>query len=1485
MIDFNLLPSLTRTIIVLFAFNIKKLKKLPVLQRKCLIKIGFYIRIIKYDYLLRIMTKMAKHNYKKSKLKYVLLASVCATAFAFSGIAAACGNDSSDEKDDDKTVAKEDTQLLKNGNFEIFTVPEKKEGGNEPLYLIKTPENWTRGGTSSYTMSGIISTSETAWDKMTDENLEADLDYNNKLDSSSSDYLNQYIDYNGMKSSDVLYKNQYEALRDDYKEDEEPPADRKDRIENPQTHYNVTKKDGKLVCTIDGKEQPVYEDAKGEYFLEYDEDKDEYKQPISNVLMLHNYATSRNGIAQTYSSVEVELPANTAAEISLWVKTSYLRFSQGKDVTQDRGANVSVTQTVGSSTIDKFTISCINTEKLLGKGIYKDETAVIEDKYNGWVEYTVYVNACDFASSKIKLELGLGESGYTTEGYAFFDDVKVTKYASLNDSDSYIKNKDKLDKDNTCNLSSDASEKIFKADSYKRNDGNVSEERNSKDFHYYIDLASERSDGQSEDTTYKPVSFADAKVGYTVDSDNYVSSKKAISDSNLINFTSDNVIAVDSSWKLPFTNKTEFGPINTGDDRLALVNTTSSPFKSSQTKYADRLNLALASAATLPKNSAANHNNMLVLLSAYGAAYTASFDLNIDAEGYKIVSFWVKTSDMNGSTAATVKITELVDGKKNDDNTAQITLDTTDKVTNIGTEENEKDIFDGWVQCFFFVKNELNKSADFTIDFSFGNTTISGTDVHSYKYGYAALANMQTLNVDEDIFAYTGSGDNTATLTIVEDEEKQTHVFDDAYGSLSHTIKNDMVIPASYKGVNGGSSAVTNNKFVSLPYDDINNNYYFNADKKTDCIFTGLINKDNFKDGNYLNTDWYKSLAIMYPKTSSMSALDYWYEIFGRKSVQPLIIYNKMRTSYVEERDANKDNFTNYYIKDENGVFNKVSDTPNAKFDEKETYYSSKDVMNYGYIGEDSSVSANSYATISVRVKVSKGAVAYIYLVDTSAGKKVHKFSAPSYSFYYDVEGNVLKAEPKKNATITEQRENVLYTLREDGLYEDRDGKLFANTWNYGKSYYDESITYYDKNGNAFSIEDLEDGVVYYSDKTATVEANHYLVTTSGDKIYEYKDGNYYYIVEGKTQSDIITPFETKYARYNYDNLSEDYTVEIKGSEHSDWVTVNFIVHAGSAAKSYRLELWSGQRENATQADNKEGEFVMFDYSYLTVSDDTLRTDYENDIIKQYQSELAKIGKLENIASNDKNIAYYEKLAKDNKITVKTDYEAHYYTYSLYDSADFKPFNKTVADENASGYDYSVSDQSESLAYLRVNEDDAITVFTDYTNIDKTVTLNEGNDDTTDDDTTTDEEDKGSDGSIWLLASSIILVVALVFAIIAIFLKDFIKKRRRNKVTSKNNYNQRRTNRYKRKLGLKNEEIVEVENTSKPDEAETDATANDETPVEETPAEEEKTEESADDAAPEVEEAKDEAPVEETPAPDAEEKAEEPEEKPEDTQE
>ena len=1343
---------------------------------------------------------MSKHNYKKSRLKYVFLAFTCATAFAFSGIASACGNNEPEEETD--KTKKEDTQLLKNGNFEFFTIPETQKGGNDPIYLIKTPENWSHGGTTSYTMSGILSTSETAWEKINADTLADDLDINNKLDSSAANYLEEYIDYNGMKSSDILYKDQYEALKseDDYKEDEVIPENRKDKIENPGTHYNVHKKDGALYATVDGKEVPVYTDEDGEYFLEYDEETGEYGKPISNVLMVHNYATSHNGIAQHYSSVEVELPSNTAAEISVWVKTSYLKFSKGKDVTQDRGANITVTQTVGSSTLDNFEISCINTEKLLAEG-------KIDDTYNGWVEYTIYVNACDFATTKIKIELGLGDTGYTTEGYAFFDDVSVTKYVSLDKSESFAQNEDKLST-TTCTISTDKSEKVYKVDSYKRNDNPV-DARYSNNFHYLIDLASEQSEGS--DNAYSPINFGTVKhlsVGYTVDDDNYVSSKSDIGKVPSLGFNGNNIKAVDDAWRLPFKTG-----LTTNEDFLAYTSTNHT-FTASETSYYEKLNKALSGAAGLPKNPDNNVNNMLVMLSAYGAAYTSSFDLSIKREGYQIISFWVKTSDMNGNTAATLSITQ----KGNDENTASFTVDTTGIVTDIGDTDSEKDIYDGWVQCFFFVHNELekdgNKDADtFTVKFNFGNTTIKGTQVQSYTPGWVALANMQRLNVDEDIFSYTGSGDYTASLTISEEAEKFTQAFDEAYANQSHEIKNDLVNASSFKGVNGGSSAIVNNGHVSIPFDEFNNNVDKNGNK-----FTGLLNKEYFVDGNYSDKSWYNTLLDNF-NASGLDALTAWNQIFGTKSVQPLIINSTTRTSYVEEQTPNEKNFGSYYVK-KDGVFVRASTLENAKFDANETYYTLTEVINYGYIGSDSKVSAESYSTISVRVKASANATAYVYLVDTSAGKNLLSFGAPSYSFYYDVDGNVLKEEPQKDWTLAEQRDNILYTLRDDGLYEDKNGNLYANLWNYSKLYY-ANIDYYDLSGKKYSIDDLVDGVTYYdsADETTRKEADHYLVTGSGIKVYQCLNGVYHYIVEGKTQSETVNKFDSQYARYDFSNVSEDYMVKIVGKDHLDgngnpeWVTVTFVIHAGNEEKSYRLELWSGKRDSRKQGSTATNDAtVIFDYSYTSVSDDSAKNEYEQEIINAYLNEFAAHGKLDKLSGIDttgKNIAYFEKLAKENDISIDTQYKAHYYTFSLYDSADFLPFNKEVASDGATGYDYSVTDQSETLAYLWINdtERNEYNVFVDYSVIDKSISLNNPTDNDTDD----KDEDKENDGSIWLLASSIILVIALVFAIIAIFLRDALKKVRRNKVTSKNNYDQRKTNRYKRKLHLKQEEIVEVD--------------------------------------------------------------------------
>ncbi|MDE7214563.1 MAG: hypothetical protein K2N68_01845, partial [Clostridia bacterium] len=124
--------------------------------------------------------------------------------------------------------------------------------------------------------------------------------------------------------------------------------------------------------------------------------------------MLHNYPTDSNynGIHQYYTSQSITLEANTAAEISVWVKTSNLKFARGYSQLneEDRGAYIEVTQSVGGNTVDPFRIQAINTEKIL-----KDNPN-LDNSSNGWIKYTVYVEGCDFGESTVTLNLGLGQS-------------------------------------------------------------------------------------------------------------------------------------------------------------------------------------------------------------------------------------------------------------------------------------------------------------------------------------------------------------------------------------------------------------------------------------------------------------------------------------------------------------------------------------------------------------------------------------------------------------------------------------------------------------------------------------------------------------------------------------------------------------------------------------------------------------------------------------------------------------------------------------------------------------------------------------------------------------------------------------------------------------------------------------------------------------------------------------------------------------------
>ena len=1296
------------------------------------------------------MNEKNKAKFKKFLTGAAVFATSCALVFA-----PACSTTDDGEDEDENTSTKLDTQLIKNGNFEFYD-------DNDGTYFISSPDNWSLGttGNSSNSMSGVIDVSKSGWDKLTDPTLPETLENNDDLEDDDEDK----VDYNGALTDDLPFANPHDATSSD------AATDNYEYIENPFTHEYSYDEDGNVLNAA-GEKVTTYTDEDGNVYLD-----EELTNPLeTSVLMLHNYRKSYYTGTETYcqSSSTITLEASTAAAISVWVKTSDLYFDGATNertaVNGDRGAYIQVNTTIGGNSLDSFRIRNIDTEKLNPDG-----------ENNGWVEYTIYVEASSFASTTVSITVGLGEDSiYTVEGYAFFDDISFTKYmngSELRDAvneghdDSYF---DSLVAKSTSLPLDPDGKSVYRVDKEVSQtnggtDGSVIEsvkENNFSDRYFYIDLAS---------TSVKnAVEFAkdNTAAGLTVDKTNtgsYVSSKNTNFTRNAIGTLSNGA----SNAYLPskLIGKAGKNPNENGllvnDDLLATLTVTDAEGWTTDLggDYSEILTEALKSAAALP--GADGSTTALVMLSANGAAYQAEItdsQFTVAAESYTLVSFWVKTADMDGNTAATVTVKDVND----EDNLSNFTIDSTDVGT--VTINDVEDVYNGWVQCFVRVSNTTEEEQTFKICVNLGLTTIQGTTPTSYRAGWLTVANMSVTNLDEDVYGYTSSGTYLATLSFSEESESTAGHFDSEL--TENKIKEDLSIPSSYKGVNGASAEVVNLGNSQPDYDATNLN-----------AFAGLINKEYLD--NYKGCEWYSAIKALENINDNE---EIWNTLAGKYSVQPLLIVNTAR-SFADKTSA---------------------------------------IYNYGYIGKDSTISASGYMAVSVRVKVSEGAVANIYLTDTDASsKQVLGFELPEYTFWYDDDGNILKGEPKENASVAELRENIAYTLRKDGLYENGDGKLYANFYNLER-YYDvefEHESFYDEDGNLVKFEDLVQGEIYYADQAKTKYAPHYLIAGSNtSKVYKYNEGvgsaaTYYYMVEEVANTDMVVyGVDTSRASLRYDNTDAEatpyqFTIDARTAEGAakyagKWVTVTFYIHGGSEAKNYRLELWSGYRDEET-SNQSEGSYVLFDYSSVSIDEEgynNLVSYYTGEIIDEYKKIVGS-----ELADNNGNIADFEELAGTKLDTY--NYSAIYYTYTLYDSATFVPFNAEVADEDATGYAYNYSDYSESLGFLKI-EDDTIggeitmSAFIDYSVVDKSIELS-GSTDVDDD--TDEEETTDNNSNIWLLAASIAIVIAILIAIISIVIKDLLKRRRRRKTAGKNSYNFNRNKRYVRKYVKANGEAPEI---------------------------------------------------------------------------
>ncbi len=851
----------------------------------------------------------------KWKKRWALGLSLTMAAVLSLGVFAACNNpDGGDEEEEDSAAIPADTQLLKNGDFEFYSEMTKDE--DELRAILNTPSNWSfsSGSPSSDTKSGLVDLKY--WESITKSKYEyksvTDA-YTNWDKGSIYDKLNFYY-----KCDNPSNNKDYDVFEDAY--DALTSSSDEKKFFNEHAFSSVDFEDvqylAKELGTGEAQTAPVLHGGE--------------EQKGTGVLMIHNRRTSDGavGTAQSYSSsTTITLNAGTSAKISVWVKTAQLRHYysdlkenegdlDGLPVTSEAGAYIGVTQTVGGTTLDQMQIKNINTEVTNG-GADADN--------NGWERYTVYVRASTFATTTVKLVLGLGQGNSddryeAVNGYALFDDVKC----------EIIGNGDfptTLAGTYTCDINDKKNDKLFDATKlYNANNDYA------KDF--AIDLyAGNNALALNSDNV---------DIGLTKETSGTLTYTSEDIDSSLNDNTTDSSVLAD---KKSITGVMSLSDIK-GSSNGYLSNIAEKDFE----------------------NFPFTNENVLLLLSTNGAAYTAkmtSTTFTVKKDHPLLVSFFVKTSEViTGRTGATIT---LVDGETK---TTISAFDST-KIATVDIDDKNKDIYDGWVQCFFFVSNDTDDATNteegktFSLEFSLGPTSIVGTDKYDYGQGYAAFANFETRTLSKTELSYASTGDRAKKVSLTGVTEDTT-VFDSV--TANSDIEHGFGTPVNFQGVRAGSNWMD-------PDSEIENTV-------PDKLSVGLL---NYK---YAENTEYKAIL------GSKSWTDLFADSKGRTALQPLVIMN--------------------------------TDTANAKPSygyrtEKATISASS----YQRISLRVKLSAKAKATVyltDVSEFSNKG-----YNEFLTPG-------APSVTYWYDSEGNICNIDPskKESEVLFELQTNGLYRNAKD---------------------------------------------------------------------------------------------------------------------------------------------------------------------------------------------------------------------------------------------------------------------------------------------------------------------------------------------------------------------------------------------------------------------------------------------------------------------
>lgn len=691
----------------------------------------------------------------------------------------------------------------------------------------------------------------------------------------------------------------------------------------------------------------------------------------NHLLMIHNHTKTNNvvGTGQYYTSgTTITLEAGTAAEVSVWVRTDEL-YHYGYDTDKTEGDETIPAEHPDGIAVENYAGAYIGVTNTVG-GTTLDQMQIKNINTKGeWQKYTVYVQANTYATSTFKIVLGLGQSSSDNRYEA------VNGYAFFDDvSCKIIDAKSFPDVEQNCDLTSEKEEKTFDATGTKSD-----EERT-----YSLDLKGDA------DFEYLP---------------------------------SGNVTA-DETTELS-GNEERKAPVSKGPDDI-YEQTTFETLKGMSNSYLKHI-FEKDFEDRFFKGNGDRSDDVIMLLSASGAPFTATMtndEFTLQKDERILISFFVKTSSIrSGMSGAGVT---LVDGV----NETSISPFDSTTVNTVDVDEDNKDIYKGWVQCFFFVENETDSQKTFSLKFTYGPTAVAGTTKSNYCDGYAAFANFEYIkNIDSKLFGYASTGTYAKKVSLTG-EVTPTQKFDDA--SITSNIEQGFATPVSFTGVQSGSISMVPNGTPNPTVEEL----------KEKGVFAGLLNAK--WQSNYEKESW----SGILPQANGGS--DWWQNVFYDKenpakvANQPLVILN-------------------------NG-------------DEAQP--------SYGYLNKTETLSANSYRKISLRVKLSADATATVYLIDTSDAKKGYndtlKPIVPKVTYWYDDEGNICTKDPSKDDF--NKRTDIAFYKQDNGLYTrvgETGGAYYANLQNYAtddngnKITSDETIAYYAHGGKFWA----------YYDKTKTGDA------------------------------------------------------------------------------------------------------------------------------------------------------------------------------------------------------------------------------------------------------------------------------------------------------------------------------------------------------------------------------------------------------------